>query len=267
MKFDLIVSDYDWTLGTAPNNISEKNLQAIKEFRSKGGNFAVVTGRSYSSIKEICSSHGLDVVVGCFQGADIVDLKTEKHLCTGGIESKLALSTINDLLKENIPVVAWANDTLYYRENNFYVEMYLGSEKVSLVKTDDVALEILKQGKVVSKICTVVEEENRKAFVKKYAKKYEGVLSVNSGAKKLVEIINPKYNKGFSVRTIADYYNIPLNKVMTIGDSLNDVDLMNDDWYGVCVGDGDEALKSIAKEVTVPFNEDAVAYLINKYCI
>ena len=44
MKFDLIISDYDWTLGTSPAEISEENLVAIKEFQNKGGKFAIVTG-------------------------------------------------------------------------------------------------------------------------------------------------------------------------------------------------------------------------------
>ena len=267
MRFDLVISDYDWTLGTSPADISEENLSAIREFIRKGGKFSVVTGRSFSSIEDICLHHGLKVVVGCFQGADIADLKTGKHLFTGGIDCELGAKAVSDLLTENYPVVAWSGDTLYYKEPSYYTEQYLGVEKVKLVQSDDVARDILKEGKPVSKVCAVTPEEKTAEFVKKYSEKYGDTLAVNSGAKRLVEIIKPELNKGFAVRYIANYLGVPLNKVMTVGDSLNDLELMSDDWYGVAVGDGDETLKKKAKEVTVPYTESAVAKLIYKYCL
>lgn len=267
MKYDLIISDYDWTLGTSPAEISEENLSAIRAYMASGGNFSLVTGRSFSSTKDICRANGLDVVVGCFQGADIADLRTGKHLFTDGIDYKLAAKVVEDLLKEDVPIVAWAGDTLYFRENSYYVEQYLGYEKVMLIKTDDVAGAVLRDKKPVSKICAVTTEEEKHAFIKKYSEKYGDKLSVNSGAKRLIEIIKPELNKGFAVRFIANYLGVPLSKVMAVGDSLNDMEMMNDEWFGVAVGDGDEELKKRAKEVTVPYTESAIAKLIYKYCL
>lgn len=266
MKYDLIISDYDWTLGTSPAKISEENLAAIRDFMARGGKFSVVTGRSFSSIEDICLSHGLKVVVGCFQGADIVDLRTEKHLFTDGIDYKLAAKAVNDLLVEGVPVVAWSGDTLFYREPSYYTEQYLGVEKVKLVKTSDVAASVLKAGKPVSKVCAVTREDKTAGFLQKYSAKYGDVLAVNSGAKRLVEIIKPELNKGFAVRFIANYLGVPLSKVMAVGDSSNDIEMMGEEWFGVAVGDGDESLKKRAKEVTVPYTESAIAHLIKKYC-
>ena len=267
MKYDLIISDYDWTLGTSPAKISEENLSAIRAYMAAGGKFSLVTGRSFSSTQDICRANGLSVVAGCFQGADIVDLRTGKHLFTDGIDYKLAAEVVKDLLPENVPVVAWSGDTLYYREDSYYTEQYLGYEKVSLIRTDDVAGAVLKDKKPVSKVCAVTEEERKEEFLRKYSAKYGNRLCVNSGAKRLVEIIKPELNKGFAVRFIANYLGVPLYKVMAVGDSLNDLELMNDEWFGVAVGDGDETLKKKAKEVTVPYTENAIAELIYKYCL
>ena len=267
MKFDLIISDYDWTLGTSPAEISAKNLAAIKEFQNKGGKFAIVTGRSFSSILEICKIHNLQIVVGCFQGAHIVDLTTNKTLFSDGIDYHLAYTAITELLQKDMPVVAWVGDTLYYKEPSYYTEQYLGIEKISLVKTDNVAEAILQKRTPISKICFVCDAEETDKLVKEYAEKYAGKLVVNSGAKRLVEFIKPELNKGFAVRFIANYFNIPLNKVMTVGDSSNDFDLVSGEWHGVAVGNGDEKLKTIADEVTLPYTESAIAHLINKYCM
>ena len=66
---------------------------------------------------------------------------------------------------------------------------------------------------------------------------------------------------------VAKKYNIPMSEVMTIGDSLNDMDLITCGAHGVCVGDGLPELKEKANEVTVPFKEKPVEYLLKKYCL
>jgi hydroxymethylpyrimidine pyrophosphatase-like HAD family hydrolase len=66
---------------------------------------------------------------------------------------------------------------------------------------------------------------------------------------------------------LSKYYNIPLEEILTVGDSTNDIDLVKGPWYGVAVGDGKEALKAVAKEVTVPFEQKPVKVLLEKYCL
>ena len=46
MKYKMIISDYDGTLGVAPNNdIDKQTLDAINKFIAKGGIFSVCSGR------------------------------------------------------------------------------------------------------------------------------------------------------------------------------------------------------------------------------
>ena len=43
MKFDLFVSDFDGTLGTAPADITPNTVQAVREYIKKGGKFVICT--------------------------------------------------------------------------------------------------------------------------------------------------------------------------------------------------------------------------------
>ena len=99
------------------------------------------------------------------------------------------------------------------------------------------------------------------------SKKYEGKLIVNKSSKNYLEVIDPLLSKGEAVRKIATYYNIPLNEVIAVGDSLNDLSLIDGEWHGVCVGDGMEEVRKVAKEVTLPFKEQPIKYLLRKYCL
>ena len=83
----------------------------------------------------------------------------------------------------------------------------------------------------------------------------------------MLEAINPEYSKGNAVRFLANYYNIPLEQVIAVGDSTNDIDLITGEWHGVAVGDGKQELKAVAKEITLPFKEKPIKHLIEKYCL
>ena len=66
---------------------------------------------------------------------------------------------------------------------------------------------------------------------------------------------------------LAEHYGVPLDKVMTVGDSTNDIPLLNGEWHGVAVGSACPELKEVAKEITVPFEEEPIKRLIEKYCL
>ena len=62
-------------------------------------------------------------------------------------------------------------------------------------------------------------------------------------------------------------YGVPLEKIIAVGDSTNDIDLIKGEWHGVAVGDGREELKAVAKEITVPYKDKPIKTLLEKYCL
>ena len=83
----------------------------------------------------------------------------------------------------------------------------------------------------------------------------------------MLEAINPDCGKGQAVRFLSNYYNIPLDQIIAVGDSTNDVDLISGPWHGVAVGSGRDELKAVADEITVPIEQKPVKYLLEKYCL
>ena len=265
MKYKLIVSDFDGTLGMS-NDISSENIKAISEFVKKGGKFAICTGRPFTSIKDICDVYNLDVLTASYQGASIKEVKSGKALLIGGLEVDSALSVIKSVLDAGESPAVFIDDVLYYQGECAYAELYRTADAVPKVQKEDLYYFVKNTNKKVLKIVfhTQVEKvsEYRKVFQKQFPH-----LSVNSGGESLVEFINPKYNKGESVRFLANYYGIDYSEVLAVGDFNNDFELVNGPWHGVAVGDGSLELKKIAKEITVPFREHPIKYLIEKYCL
>ena len=272
MKYKLVISDYDGTLGGAPlNTIDSQTLSAIKKFQDKGGKFVVCTGRMFSSAQRICKSVNLNGLCVSFQGAMIKDIESGTALLEGGLSPKESAEVVYKFVSDDTLALAYIGEKLYYQPNEKYAEyikIYASALKTEVYAVPDLAKEILSQNKMVSKMCALCEPEKVLGLMEKYNGEYSKTdVMFNSGAKYLLECINKKYNKGEAVKFLAKHYNIPLNEVLTVGDSTNDIPLLCGEWHGVAVGDASEKVKKVAKEVTVDFNDRPVKHLLEKYCL
>ncbi len=307
MKYKLFISDYDGTLGVAPkNDIDPETLEAIRAFQNKGGIFAVCSGRETSSITRICRESGLKGIVASFQGARISDIESGKYLFEGGLDAETALKVLSDVEGNGLIPLAYSGDGFFYDEFNPYIERYekairlkgrvgnvkeiiakenLRTSKICWLGPDDVVNRlaeemnkkhagmnikenITKQKLMSNKICWLGPDDVVNRVADDMNTKYlTANVKFNSGAKCLLEAINPNCGKGQAVKFIADYYGIPLDQVITVGDSTNDIDLLVGPWHGVAVGDGREELKAVADEITVPFKDKPVKTLLEKYCL
>lgn len=267
MKYKLFISDFDWTLGLAPDKMEKETVDAVKRYVSDGGIFVICTGRSYLSIKKVCEKYGLSGVVVAFQGSLAVDLHSSKEIFNGGIENELAVEIIKDLLAEGIDTGVYIDDLYHYETQGEYIKVYEKLVCVDGVKVDNLLDFTLNTKGKIRKVLSLSEPEIVEQTVRKLSKKYEGKLIVNKSSKNILEVVSPKWSKGQAVRKIAEYFNLPLSQVIAVGDSTNDISLLDGPWHGVAVGDGMEELKKYAKEITVPFNEQPVRELLNKYCI
>ena len=267
MKYKLIISDYDGTLGCAPSNdIPKQTLDAINKYTEKGGIFVVCSGREYSSIRTICIEQGLKGLLACFQGAMITNLETEEVLFSGGMSEEDAMTALSAAEESGLQPIVYTPNGFYIEKDTEYTAKYEKAVRVKGLIAN--AKDTVRKFHKVCKLGWLGDPKVVSEFAKKLNQEYlEKGIQFNIGVPFLMEAINPKHSKGNAVRFLAEYYNIPLSSVMAVGDSTNDIDLISGEWHGVAVGDGREELKAVAKEITVPFKDMPIKHLIEKYCL
>lgn len=266
MRYKMFVSDYDGTMGNK-SHIDEKTVEAIKKYKAAGGIFVVCTGRMFSSISKILKDYGIGGVVMSYQGAIADDLDAGKRLFSGGIEYTLAAKVVETLKKEDVDVAADIGDVRVYEKLSPFVLEYEKLTKTTGKIVPDIKEEILNEKKAVPKITVIADPKKIKTLTEKYSRLYEGQLIVNNGADALAEFVDPSWSKGKAVERVAKMYGVPLTDTIAVGDSTNDLQLISGEWHGVAVGDAKEELKAAADEITVPFDENPVKYLLEKYCL
>jgi hypothetical protein len=89
---------------------------------------------------------------------------------------------------------------------------------------------------------------------------------VTYSADVLVEVSPITDNKGEALKFIANYYGIPMEQTVAVGDNLNDLSMILAAGVGVAVSNAAQPLKSMADYVTKLTNDDgAIAEVIEKF--
>jgi hypothetical protein len=269
INYPLIVSDFDNTLTNGDRTVPQKNMDAIREYVSAGGKFVICTGRMLRAIKPEAQRLGLDgLLVGC-QGAVIADISTGKILYENGMAAEQAAKVCDLLEAKHLYVNAYSGDDMYVNmpADNEYLKRYETITGVIGQRVDDrtMAQFLRESGKTFQKVLTLVAPKERNDVFAYLQHEIGQDYDVTCSADMLVEVSPKGDDKGAAVKFVADYYHIPLEKTVAVGDHFNDISMIKMAGVGVAVGNAEEATKREADFVAVRNTEGAIAQVIETF--
>lgn len=212
----LLVSDYDNTFelhyeNVDCNHIFLKNLKAVKNFMNKGNLFILATGRHFDAIKKTIDEKNIVFDYLCTNnGAEIYnkDLKL------------LYVLPIDDISLDKIKKLNKRFQVFYRTPFN---SNYITSVNLYLENKQD--FDFAKKYLIESKINCNIEF--------KYPK---------------IKIINNKCDKTKIISVIKEHENIDDNNIFTIGDDINDIELIKK-YKGFSLTTANKKVQRIASKV------------------
>lgn len=268
INYGLIISDFDGTLVKADGSISSATKASIAEYRKAGGKFAISTGRLPEGILDRANELGLKGAVACCQGAVIVDIETRAVLFQGAIPNAVAVRICEKMEEMDLHIHVYDLWEYYCNKDDAALQYYqkMTGTKANLVLDRPMSAFLKEKGFDVYKFVTIVEAKDNERVKKALeAARFEGCGVTKSG-ENLVEVVNAKYSKGTAVDFLSDYYHVPIERTIAIGDQHNDVPMVEKAGFGIAVKNADERLKACADCVWEYTNEeDAVRTIIEKY--
>lgn len=268
INYKLIVSDFDGTLIDDNQNILPEVKTAIDEYVAAGGIFAVCTGRMLSSILPQVRALGLKGLVIAYQGTVIADIETGKIIKSGGMSSADSAKICAGIEKLGYGINVYCDEKIYtdYPDDNVYLKKYeeiIGVKAVHI--NGNMSEYISKNNMFCQKILTIVSESERNELYMNLCKSYGKNFDVTCSAKVLVEVSPIDDNKGNALKFLAQYYNVPVEKTVAVGDNLNDLSMVKVAGVGCAVGNAEMQLKEAADFISVSNNEGALAQIIKKF--
>lgn len=262
MEKHLILLDLDGTLLQDDQKISYFNKKAIEKVRELGHQVIIVTGRAYYRSDWYYDELGLDTVFfnrnsghihhPCEEGfVDIVDIipkSTINEIMTSDIShyfEKLYFESKNDLL-------VLRGDTDFYNKFN-----------INILNVDNHNTEL--DINLVSMFVPNDHLDKIVAYLNQFDTIYVEVFKLK-GKSSIMQLYPKRTNKINAIKWLSDYYDVPQERIIAIGDGGNDIEMIKGAGIGVAMANAIDEVKAVAK-VQLEFNnnESAIGRFLERY--
>lgn len=266
----LVAIDLDGTLMHEDCTISDYSKKMITE-ASKAGIVVVPTsGRCFRNIKK--QMEGVEGVRYCIcgNGSVVADLQTEEILYNNKIPAAVAYDIYKEVRK-NQGFVEIYSDTDTYVENDvrhILFETKMGEYFCNSMMATDVPILsanlLLKRGLMgVNKFHVAFPApDDMKRFAEFCRKKEEVTVTYPSDYN--MEVFEKASNKDIGMELLCKRLGIAREDTIAIGDSSNDVSMIQYAHVGIAVENSMDVLKEAADYVTKSNEEDGPAYELEK---
>ena len=286
--YKLVAIDLDGTMLNSYGEVTENTKRVIKETMKKGTEVIIASGRTMDSIKNIAQEIESNKYMIAGNGAIVYDINHQEIIYEKYIPMSKALDIIKICDDNSITYSVYTNKTIvaeslrynilyYYRENLKKED----SKKTSITIVENIYDYIKNmQDEKVMKI--MICDENKSVFnsiIRKMQDIQEiEVLEVSHMSRKIIkngteevsidyfytEISMQNVDKWYALEFLMDKLNINKDEVITIGDNVNDREMIKNAGYGVAMGGSTPKVTEVADYVTEDNNHEGVAKVLER---
>lgn len=274
----LVALDLDGTLFDNSSLISERNLTAIRSITDKGIHVVISTGRPFEGIPfDQIKGTGINYAITA-NGSGIYEISTGKCLYENAMDEELVTPILNFLLTRDIHMDAFIGGKGYTPVQCVETAQKLtvpSSIKNYIITTRtrlDNILQFIHENQLkVQKMTlnfypaadgTLIDRET----VRKFLVSNPSITTVCGGYNNL-EFTRADANKGVGLRKLAEILGVNPDATMAIGDTENDLAIIEAAGIGVAMGNATDAVKAKADYVTTSNTEDGVAAAIEHFIL
>lgn len=275
MKPKLIFIDIDGTLfDHAKDAIPESAKNAILSVKSKGHKIFLSTGRPYADIDQEILNFPLDgMIVSC--GA-VVYVDNKPIYCKTYPQKEL-ISLIQFMLDNNIGFSLDGIHKNYLTEEAFNCLsslMFKNNEdselsRAMMAKNNCFPFKEMKEADLEEVVKISIFTKNKESCEKLFQKIPESLVGFMYKNNHLHlyngEISIKGITKATGLKKIATYLNKSIEDTIAIGDSLNDLDILQEAGLSICMGNGTDECKEIADFTTKHISDDGLAYALKYF--
>ncbi|WP_064092790.1 Cof-type HAD-IIB family hydrolase [Rossellomorea aquimaris] len=267
MSYKMIVLDLDDTLLRDDQTISDRTKDALLQAQEAGVKVVLASGRPTYGMRWVAKELKLDhygSYILSFNGSKIIDCKTNEEKYSRTLSAETAHRLYDLSKREGVGILTYAEDAILVEEENEFatIESELTGLPVQVVSNFKEAVT-----KPVVKALMLKEAERLVDVEKKLQTELEGELSVMRSKPFFLEFTQLGVTKGASLDYLITPMGITSDEVIAIGDSYNDLAMIEYAGLGVAMGNAPEDIKERADYVSSSNMEDGVAEVVEKFVL
>ncbi len=264
MTIRLIAIDMDDTLLNETQQVTIRTKDAIRRAMDAGVHVAIATGRMFRSALPFAREIGIRLPLITYNGAMIRELDSGKTLFHRPIGTELAQGLADLFQQKGWYLQKYVDDTLYVAELDENAQFYADYARVEAIP---LGKDFFRMTEAPTKMLSMGDTAELNEIRSVVAARYGDRLYLASSKKRYLEMVDARVNKGEAVAFLAASLGIRQSEIMAIGDSMNDVDMIEYAGCGVAMGNANSTVRAAANFVTATNSEDGVAVAIEKFVL
>ncbi|MGI6575943.1 MAG: Cof-type HAD-IIB family hydrolase [bacterium] len=264
MTYRLLAVDIDGTLVGDDLSISDATQEALRSCAEQGMVVTLATGRMFQSALPYAQKLGLTAPLITYNGALIKDtgLGTIYHHRT--IPLKLAQKVVQVVKELGLKLHTYVDDLYYTDADDEWTRIY---EKTAGVKAH-----------IVGDLETFLDREPTKFIISAIPAKLDAMqpliaaklaadLYLARSRPFYLELIHPAVSKLEGLKVLGARLKIRLEEMAVIGDSYNDIEMLQAAGLGIAMGNAPEPVQRAADVVTNRVEEEGLAFAVHRFIL
>lgn len=267
----LIALDLDGSLCTTDKRITARTLEALERAAGVGAQIVPATGRFYLGMPESLRALPFLRYAITINGASVLDRDTV--LCRAEMNWQRAVEAMEYLDTQDLiydcyrDSWGWITRAFQEKAEEFVPDQYyLKMLRMLRTPVDELKANVTAVGRDIQKIIIFTRtDELQDELLKSLPVRFPDLV-VTSSARHNIELNAPAANKGDALRALSAALDIPMERVMAVGDGLNDMTMLRAAGIRVAMGNAHPDLKAIATYITEDCDHDGAARAIEYFC-
>jgi Cof subfamily protein (haloacid dehalogenase superfamily) len=262
---ELVLADVDGTLVTDDKSLTARAIAAVHALHDAGVKFAVTSGRPPRGMQMLVEPLAMQLELAAFNGglfARPADMSTieQRSIDRSRVAQIIELVGGHDL------------DVWLYRGSDWLLRDRKAAHVAKEADTVRFAPTVVEgfhgvtEG--VAKIVGVSDDPKRVAAAERDVRSQFGEhVSAARSQPYYLDVTHPDANKGAVLHYFSRKYDVPLERIATLGDQPNDMLMFADAGLSIAMGNAGEEVQRAATRVTESNERDGFALAIERFVL
>lgn len=265
MEKHLILIDLDGTLLQKDQRISDYNIKVINRLQELGHKVIIVTGRAYYRSSWFYDTLGLDTVFFNRNSGHIHHPHKDDFI---EIVDGISLTTIEEIMTS--PIANYFEKVYFEYKNRVYVlkgdkEFYLNPQFKMIELIDVKDYSEIEGSNLLQFFVHKDHLDEVENFFSTFDQLYIAKFTISEEVY-LIQLYPVKSNKEQAIVWLSDYYDVPISRIIAMGDAENDIDMIRAAGIGVAMKNAIEEVKDVSDRITEYTHEESgVGHFLAQY--
>jgi Cof subfamily protein (haloacid dehalogenase superfamily) len=267
MPYKMIVLDLDDTLLQDDHTISPRTKQALMDAQETGVKVVLASGRPTYAMYDIAEELDLKKYgsyILSFNGAKITNCQTGEEIFNSTLSPETAHRLYELSRREDVWIHTYVGDLIVTEAGNQYTTIEAEITGLDIAEVDSFVEAV---NEPVVKVLMVDAPEKLVEVERKLQQELADELSVMRSKPFFLEFTEKGVTKGTSLNHLIEQLGITREEVIAIGDSYNDLAMIEFAGLGVAMGNAPQDIKEKANYVTDTNMNDGVAKVVEKFVL